>query len=211
MKNTRIIQLRFLLLLLSLFFLADFALASDFSADMISNTREGTIEGKVYFTKGKMRMEAAGVSTITRLDKNTVWMLMPNDNKYMELPLQPSNIVIGRDKVTGEIERQLLGRETIDGKITDKYRIVYELGNRRQAILTWVIADLDIPIKTVAEDGSWSVEYSNIMAGTQPASLFEIPSGYQKVDMSSLPAAGNLPDGASQIDLDSLGIQIPSN
>ncbi|MDD2690046.1 MAG: DUF4412 domain-containing protein [Candidatus Omnitrophica bacterium] len=207
MKNTRIIKLRFLLLLISFFFSGNIAVASDFSADMISNTKEGTIQGKVFFTKGKMRMDTAGISTITRLDKNTVWMLMSNDNKYMELPLQPNNIVIGKDKVTGEIERQLLGKETIDGKITDKYRIVYELGNSRQTILTWVITDLDIPIKTVAEDGSWSVEYKDIMVGTQPASLFEIPSGYQKVDMSSLPAAGNLPDGAGQIDLNSLGVQ----
>lgn len=207
MKNTRIIKLRFLLLLISFFFSGNIAVASDFSAYMISNTKEGTIQGKVFFTKGKMRMDTAGVSTITRIDKNTVWMLMPNDNKYMELPLQPNNIVIGKDKVTGEIERQLLGKETIDGKITDKYRIVYELGNSRQTILTWVITDLDIPIKTVAEDGSWSVEYKDIMVGTQPASLFEIPSGYQKVDMPSLPAAGNLPDGAGQIDLNSLGVQ----
>lgn len=207
MRNTRIIKLRFLLLLISLFFSGNVAVASDFSADMISNTKEGTIQGKVFFTKEKMRMDTAGISTITRLDKNTVWMLMPNDKKYMELPLRPETIVIGKDKVTGEIERQLLGKETIDGKITDKYRIVYELGSSRQTILTWVITDLDIPIKTVAEDGSWSVEYKDIMVGTQPASLFEIPSGYQKVDMSSLPAAGNLPDGAGQIDLNSLGVQ----
>ncbi len=208
MKNIRIIRLKFLLLLISFLFLGDFALAEDFSADMISNTKEGTIQGKVFFTKEKMRMETAGMSTITRLDKNIVWMLMPKENKYMELPLQPDNIVIGKDKVTGEIERQLLGKETIDGKLADKYRIVYELGNRRQSIFTWVIADLDIPVKTVAEDGSWSVEYKNIKTGTQPGSLFEIPLGYQKVsyDMPSLPAAGNVPDAGNAIDLDSLGI-----
>jgi hypothetical protein len=68
----------------------------------------------------------------------------------------------------------------VDGKTADKYRIVYASGNQKVAFLTWIVSGLNIPAKTAAEDGSWSMEYKNIKTGRQPDSLFEIPPGYKK-------------------------------
>ncbi len=48
----------------------------------------------------------------------------------------------------------------------------------------WIDQKLHFPIKTVSEDSSW--ELSNIKEGEPSASLFEIPSGYQKMDMGSM-------------------------
>lgn len=202
MKNKLKLKKLLLLAAMLLFYCAS-GVAEDFSAEMISKTREGSFEGKIFFTKEKIRMENSQVSTITRLDKNIIWMIVPGDSKYMEMPLpvNDNNLAIGKDKIGGEIERQLMGEENIDGQITEKYRIVYESNNKRQALFTWIIKGLDIPVKTVAEDGTWLVEYRNIKIGRQPDSLFEVPPGYQKVSYNN-PA---LPGMGDNIDLQSLG------
>ena len=43
---------------------------------------------------------------------------------------------------------------------------------------------LHFPIKTVSQDSSWQL--TNIKEGQPEASLFEIPPGYQKMDMGSM-------------------------
>ncbi|MDD4955190.1 MAG: hypothetical protein PHP17_04030 [Candidatus Omnitrophica bacterium] len=160
--------------------------AQEFSADVSSNAGGQQIFGKIYNTPQKVRMEANGVTSIARIDKSIVWVLMPEQNKYMEVPMTASNVVAGSDKLPGEIERKLIGKETLDGKAVDKYRIVYTTGGKTESIFSWILPDSGIPAKTVAEDGSWQIEYRNINIASQPDSLFEVPSGYEKFAMPSV-------------------------
>ena len=186
-----------LLLFVSLFLaLGSIALAQDFSAQIVSKSEDDVFQGKIFFTKDKVRMETGQVITITRMDKNIMWMLMPDEKMYMEMPMPSQNIVAGKDKMPGEIERKLVGKEAVDGKMADKYRIVYELGNKKETIFTWIINNLNLPIKTASSDGSWQVEYKNIKTGRQPAVLFEIPAGYNKFSpkMPSLSDIGGMLD-----------------
>jgi len=164
-----------------LFVFGGIATAQDFSADMVSTTKGGVFTGKIYAAKEKTRMEMPQAITITRMDKNVVWILMPEQKMYMEQPLKPENIVASTDKMPGEIERKHLGTETVDGKKTEKYRIVYAAGNKRETIFQWIATDSGFPIKTAAEDGSWTTEFKNLKTGKQPDTLFEIPAGYQKL------------------------------
>ena len=55
-----------------------------------------------------------------------------------------------------------------------------------ESFYQWIAKDTDFPVKTMAADGSWSVEYSNIR-GSVPDSLFELPEAYEKLTM---PPAG---------------------
>jgi len=162
--------------------------AADFSADLVAKTKDGVFQGKFFVSGEKSRMEAPQGITITRVDKKLVWMLMPEQKMYMQMPLRPDSAVGQTDKMPGEIERKLIGTETIDGKTADKYRIVANADNQKTVILLWLIKDSDIPVKTAAEDGSWVFEYKNIKTGAQPASLFELPAGYQAF---SMPSFGN--------------------
>lgn len=163
-----------------LFFFGGIASAQDFSADMVSTTKGGVFTGKIYVAKEKTRMEMPQAITITRMDKNIVWILMPEQKMYMEQPLKPEKVAASTDKMPGEIERKHLGTETVDGKKTEKYRIVYTVENKRETIFQWVDTDSGFPIKTAAEDGSWATEYKNLKVAKQPDTLFEIPAGYQK-------------------------------
>jgi len=156
------------------------AFAQDFSANIVSTTKEGIQQGKVFVAKDKIRIEMMGSITISRQDKNAVWMLMPQERMYMELPLRPQDIVITSDKIEGEISRRLVGRETVDGKMADKYEVIYSLQGKNVRSFVWLTQGLNFPIKSAGADGSWMVEYKNVVIGEQPASLFEIPAGYQK-------------------------------
>jgi hypothetical protein len=105
---------------------------------------------------------------------------MPKDKMYMEQPFDPSKAVATSEKINGEIERKLIGQETIDGRMTNKYQILYNQNGKRETIFQWLAAGLMIPIKTAAGDNSWTMEYKNINIGKQSDALFEVPADYQK-------------------------------
>ena len=167
---------------ISIFLFGGIAIAGDFSADMVSTTKAGVVTGKIFIAKEKTRMETAQTTIITRIDKNIVWILMSAQRMYMEQPLKPENVVASTEKMPGEIERKLIGKETVDGKTTNKYRIVYVVADKEETIFQWIAAS-GLPIKSAAVDGRWKVEYKNLKTGKQPDTLFEIPAGYQKFSL----------------------------
>ena len=50
--------------------------------------------------------------------------------------------------------------------------------------LFWLDPKLRFPVKWQGKDGSG--EMRNIQEGPQPASLFEVPAGYTKMDMGGM-------------------------
>ena len=168
------------------FVFSNLALALDFSADMVNTSKEGSFTGKIFAAKDKIRMEMAGAVTITRMDKNVAWVIMPQEKMYMEQPFDPEKIAGATEKMPGEIERTLVGHDTIDDRAADKYRIVYTSNEARATVFQWVESASGIPLKTEAMDGSWSMEYKNLVIGAQSDSLFEIPAGYAKFVMPKM-------------------------
>lgn len=154
--------------------------AQEFSADLITISKEKILPAKIFVSKDKIRMETKEVITISRLDKNVIYILMPEENTYMEMPMVQPEIIPTAEKMEGELERKFLGKENISGRVADKYRIVYSLNNNKQTIICWIDSQLGLPLKTVSEDGFYSQEFKNINPGKQPESLFEIPAGYKK-------------------------------
>jgi hypothetical protein len=166
--------------------LSGIAKAQEFSADFSSKGAGGTNTGKIFNANYKSRMEISGIITIAKIDQDKAWVIMPKEKTYMEMPLTSSSFIAGDKNLPGEVERKLIGKETIDGNAVDKYRIVYTVGSKTETLYTWIMPGPGIPVKTVAEDGSWQVEYKNIKIGKQPDSLFEIPSGYSKFSAPSM-------------------------
>ena len=56
----------------------------------------------------------------------------------------------------------------------------------------WVDQKLRFPIKTVTKEDTW--ELTNIEEGEPAATLFVIPAGYRKIDLSGMPQ-GKQPPG----------------
>lgn len=163
---------------------ASAAAAAGFSADayMFQGGKQ-IMQGKMYMAKDRARFEYGGTVNIVRMDKKLVWMLMPSQKMYMEQSLRPENMVSGSERMPGEVERTLLGTETVNGYAANKYRITVQGEGKRQSMLQWLTVDGSLPVKTAAEDGRWVQEFRNIQMGEPDDFLFEVPPDYKKFAM----------------------------
>ena len=164
------------------------AQAAEFSATMITKAGGLEIPGKVYVKGDKMRneIEASGhpIINIMRPDQKLVWIIMPQQKAYMEMPINPGTqqqMMTMTEKQKAKMKK--VGSETIDGRNCDKYETTMGHQGKSMKVFVWIPADLGVPIKVVAEDGSFSMEYKDIKPGEVAASLFEAPQGYQKMKM----------------------------
>jgi hypothetical protein len=164
------------------------AFAFDFSSDMVTTSNGQKYTSKIYMQGKKLRMESPQQPgyNIMRSDKNVMWMVMPEQKSYMEMKVDPSKQPRTEEKVEGEVSRRLLGPETIDGRPTDKYEIIYKEKENTTKMHQWMARDIKFPVKTAAVDGSWTVEYKNIKMGSQADTLFEVPAGYTKMGMPNM-------------------------
>lgn len=170
-------------ILLGVMLLAVSGYAADFSADMVSSTVDGVFNAKLYVSGDKSRMESDQFTTISRMDKEVIWVLMPEQKMYMEQPIDLRQAASTQEKIKGEIERKVIGPETINGINTIKYLVTIETDGKGASVFQWIDETSHIPVKTAAVDGSWSSEFKNIKLDPQDQGLFEIPSGYQKMPL----------------------------
>ena len=158
----------------------------------------GTQQGKVYAGDNAYRSEmnmgpGMTMATIVRYDKKVVWMLMPG-NRYMEMPLgeRAGTAAALRDK-SAKFETQDLGPEKVGPYDCEKYRVHTTTSNYETTSLVWVGKSGDAKgfvVKIQDEKSGMTIEYSNIKPGQPDRSIFEIPPGYQKMQM---PMPGAMP------------------
>lgn len=164
------------------------AQAAEFSATVVSRMEGQETKGKVYVSGKKMRREFStpeGTNiTIARPDKKVMWMLMPGQKMYMEMQFRPSKLEKGMEMPKDQkAEMKLLGTETVNGYQTEKFETTVKDKGAPIKQYMWVSKKLGVPIKMTSQDGSFSMEYLDIKEGDVPASLFEVPQGYQKMRM----------------------------
>ncbi len=155
--------------------------AYDLSADSLLTENGERQKGTIDIKGDKYRIQRNGESEyiLLRHDKNVMWVVVPGEKVYVELPLDPKKTPKIQEKNPGEISRKLIGSEAVDGHPTNKFEITVKEGPKTETFYQWTATDLDFPIKTAAKDGEWSVEFSNIKTGV-PDNVFDIPKGYQK-------------------------------
>ena len=194
--------------LVALLVAASFSLAqTEFSADVVESNSQKSGRGptKVYFGKDKMRFDSAdngdprnGGSVIFDLTNQTWVVMMEKQHMYMEMPTKMMEnrgmfeffrsgdvdnacadwLKLARNK-GGTCHKE--GSETVNGRNTVKYEGTNDKGETSDV---WLDSKLRFPVKWTAKNGGG--ELQNIKEGSQPASLFEIPAGYTKFDMSKM-------------------------
>jgi hypothetical protein len=178
---------------------------TEFSADVVDHNphRANSAPTKVYFGKNKMRFDAVGDpqrggSVIFDLKSESWIVLMAQQHMYMEMPASmmesrgmfhffqtgdPSDACADWLKIDankgGTCHK--VGNETVNGRSTIKYEGTNAKGEPGAA---WFDSKLRFPVKWDGKNGSG--EMQNIQEGPQPASLFEIPAGYSKMDMGGM-------------------------
>jgi hypothetical protein len=186
---------------------ASFAVAqTEFSADVVDLQKAGApTQARMYFTKDKLRVEPqnggahGGGAVIINLATQTATVLMAQQHMYMELPVQAQGQRMAYASAffqTGDVENACgdwqkmghnstnchkVGHETINGRDTVKYESTNASGEISHF---WIDPKLRFPVKAEAKNSSW--ELRNVQEGAQPASLFEIPAGFTKMDMGGM-------------------------
>ena len=174
-----------------------------FSADMkMSGRGSENMGGKIFFggQKTRFEMSAGGHDVIMISDaaKKVSYMVMPQQHMYMEMsagagpmrgrgprmpdakPLDPSNPCSAEP----DMSCKKVGSETVNGRSCDKWEFTSKSDPSKNHT-AWIDQKLHFPIKNVGAAGDvW--ELQNVAEGPQPASLFEVPAGYQKMDMGGM-------------------------
>ena len=185
---------------------ASFVLAqTEFSAEVQDTHKQGTTShAKIYFAKDKIRFDSLDKDSghsgafIMNLSNQSMLILMPQQHMYMEMPAeaQEQRQMFSFFK-TSDVENACsdwlklannkggtchkLGRETVNGRNTVKYEGTNTKGESSQV---WLDPKLRFPVKWQGASGGG--ELRNIQEGSQPPSLFEVPSGYTKMDMGGM-------------------------
>jgi hypothetical protein len=173
----------------------------EYSADRTMEGDAGTFSGKVNVTKDKERaeMQMHGMSTITiqRRDKQLSWMLMPAQQMYMERPLREARQQM-RDGPPDNVTISEVGKETLDGVETTKYKLLMKDGSAGGFM--WFTADgiamkMDLLQKEGGKKTRMTISLTNLKIGPQDPALFEVPSGYNKMPnmgkMMGMPGMGD--------------------
>jgi Domain of unknown function (DUF4412) len=177
---------------------------AEFSADIVDLQKPGTpVTAKIYFTKDKLRMESqnagarSGGAVIMNLATQTSTILMPQQHMYMDVSMEAQAQHQGNTFSffrTGDAESACadwmkmaynkggschkVRDENVNGRNTVKYETSSASG---EVSSFWLDPKLRFPVKW--QKKSSSGELRNIQEGAQPASLFEVPAGFTKMDM----------------------------
>lgn len=166
------------------------ALFKPFSAGQIHIVNKKTTNGKVMAIENAIRTETENKGkasiNITRFDRNVIWVLMPDQKTYMEMPFQ--GLAEMASSIKGAtVKRDSLGAEQVGAYHCDKSRVETTYEGKVYVGIEWAAKELDgFVVKKADEKGSWSTEYQNVQLGPQDPSLFEIPAGYQKFSLGGM-------------------------
>jgi hypothetical protein len=181
---------------------ASFVMAQvEFSGDIVDLRRADAPATKIYFTKDKMRVEPTvavghgGGAVIVNFATQTAIVLMMQQHMYMEMPAQGQSQRLGyaffeADDVENACSYwqksahnqggscHKMGSESVNGRSTVRFETTSASG---EVSHFWLDAKLRFPVKWDGKNNSG--ELRNIQEGTQPASLFEVPAGFAKMEM----------------------------
>ena len=195
----------------------------EFSADTVQKiSNQEPVQGKLYVSKGKVRMETGtggtrGIIILNATDKKTL-RLNPVRKEYIEVPwpAEKSNRprLSARQPLPGDphhpcanpmqLKCKMLGKdEKIHDRKTEKWQIVrvIQADNRNpktMRFLAWGDRELGVNVREerfIDNDLKGFSELRAIEEGPQPETLFQVPTDYLRVEMPKHSSGGPPGDG----------------
>jgi hypothetical protein len=175
-----------LLLVLTILTLPGVAWGAEFAATMMVKDAAKVMPGKIYVHDGKMRQEFSDergqTITIVRPDLKVVYVILPRQGAYIELPLTQKLPGQFLQIPPGALGKHQVGQERLNGYDTEKYEVSVPVGRSLEKQTYWVAPKLGLPIKMECRERQFSLEYKNIREEKVPDRLFALPPGSQKLD-----------------------------
>jgi hypothetical protein len=148
---------------------------------------------KMFMKQKKMRMEMSAqgqnVVTFADLDKQTVYMYMPDQKSAIKMSLSnvPKAVTEEATNITSK-SPVISGTETIDGKTC----LVITYSDAGATVKSWIWKDKGLPVRSevTAKDGTIVTEFKNFDFSTLDDSLFELPADAKIMDMGGMIPGG---------------------
>ena len=159
------------------------AWALEFVADQITRIDRHSSRVTIFYRDEMWRLEHNRPGpvnvTIVRKDKDIVWHLLPSTKHFKTMPYDHEQHPKVAEQLEGEVSREAIGTELLDGHPTVLYEVVVEApGGTREGYYQWLATDIHFPLKLAKKDGSWIIEYRHVRIGACSDLLFELPMNY---------------------------------
>lgn len=162
------------------------AWALEFSADQITKTNGHSRKANIYYRDDRWRLEHHDLNpvnvTIVRKDKQVMWLLLSRMRHFKTVPYDPEQAPKVQEKLDGEVKREEIGTETLDGHPTTLYEVTVREANREDVYYQWLATDIHFPLKLARKDGSWQVEYRHVKLRPVSDFLFQLPVNFQPLE-----------------------------
>ncbi len=160
--------------------------ALEFSADQVMKSNGKTHVSNIFYRDDRWRLEHQDTGpvnvTIVRKDKQVMWMLISRLKHYKQVPYDAAQDPKVQEALAGEVSRDPIGAETLDGHPTTLYEVRVQEGNQADVYYQWLATDIHFPLKLMKKDGSWSVEYRRVRLGHLSDFLFQLPVNFQPLE-----------------------------
>lgn len=166
-----------------------------FSVDMVMK-HDGetyTVRRTVDGPRSRMDVhtqEAEMVQILLGDEAGTTYTLMPGEKRAIKQSLAGAMANMPKSAVKEEEPKaepakpdvESLGKETVNGRTADKYRVRAGEGTG----LMWIDAENNLPLRMEAEGSV--VDFKNYQFGPQKPEVFEVPKGYEVMDLDEMMA-----------------------
>jgi hypothetical protein len=162
-------------------------LDKEYSADMTFKGAGGNVmEQKIFASNGNVRTDqvANAITILVLPDQKKMYSIMHAQRLVINLPYDPAKMKtrIAMASLQGAYEK--IGPDTLNGVVCTKYKYTSEDG---KVFNLWIDTVRKIPVQMEALDHSFVMQIKNYQAAPQPASLFQIPEGYQVMNRPGMP------------------------
>lgn len=160
--------------------------ALEFSADQITRINGHIRKATLYYRDQMWRLEHQDLGpvnvTIVRKDKQVIWLLLSRMKHFKTVPYDPEQAPKVSERLEGEVAREEIGTETLDGHPTTLYLVTVRKGDRTDMYYQWLATDIRFPLKLAKKDGSWTVEYRNVKLRPISDFLFRLPVNFRPLE-----------------------------
>jgi hypothetical protein len=162
------------------------AAALEFTADQITRIDGHTRKANLYYRDNMWRLEHQELSpvnvTIVRKDKQLMWLLLSRMRHFKTVPYDPEQAPKVSEKLDGEVAREEIGTEILDGHPATLFLVTVRKGALTEEYYQWLATDIRFPLKLAKKDGSWVIEYRNVKLRSVSDFLFQLPVNFQPLE-----------------------------
>jgi hypothetical protein len=158
----------------------------EFVAERITQIDGQSRKASIYYRDDMWRVEhydGGPVNVmIVRKDKGLTWLLMSRLKQFKTLTYSDTHAPMISEQLEGEIAREKIGSEVLQGHPTTVYEVTVDIGGgATQTYYQWLATDIRLPLRLALKNGDWLTEYTNLRLTHISDFMFRIPLNFLPV------------------------------